>query len=73
MSVYPSVRLSVPYAFLNGWTDFDDNFRTCLNVSRDDLDSELDPVYATRGGAQTGILFRFKMEIFVYKWLLLVI
>ena len=72
MFIGPSVRLSVPCAFLNGWTDFDDIFRTCLNGSRDDLDSQLDPVYATRGGAQTGI-FRFKMEIFVYKWLLLVI
>jgi len=38
----------------------------------DSLDSQLDQVGPTRGGAQTGI-FRFTMEIFVYKWLLLVI
>jgi len=34
-------------------------------------DSHLGPVGPTRRGAQTGIL-RLTMEIFVYKWLLLV-
>jgi len=66
--------LYVLYAFLNGLTDFDEIF--CLYLSGwnwsleflDDLDSQLDPVGPTRGGAQTGIL-RFTMEVFIYKWL----
>jgi len=36
------------------------------------LDSQLDPVGPTRGGAQTQTS-RFIMDIFVYKWFLLVI
>jgi len=44
----------------------------CLSGSLDDLDSQLDPVDPTREGEQTGVL-RFTMEIFIYKWLLLVI
>jgi len=38
-----------------------------LSGSRDDLDSQVDPV-----GAQTRTL-RFAMDIFVYEWLLLVL
>jgi len=36
------------------------------------LDSQLDPIGQTRGDARTGILI-FTNDIFVYKWLLLVI
>jgi len=38
----------------------------------DCLYSRLDQIGPTRGGSQTGIL-RFTLEVFVYKWLLLVI
>jgi len=44
------------YAFLSGWTDFDDIFRVCLSGTLDDLDSQLDPVGPIWGGARTGIL-----------------
>jgi len=54
------------YAFLNYWADFDDIFCVCLSDSRDDLDSQLNTISPTRGGAQTEIL-RFSMENFVYK------
>jgi len=64
------VYLCILYAFLNWWTDFDELVCVCLSGSRDDLDSQLDPVGLTRGGAQMGIL-RFMAEMFVYKWLLL--
>jgi len=67
-----SVRLSILYAFPNNWTLFYDTFCVCFSGSLDDLDSQLDPVDPTRGGAQTEIL-RFTMHIFDYKWLLLVI
>jgi len=67
MNGYPCV-----YAFLNGCTDFGTQIAVCLTGSRDDLDSQLDQVDPTRGGDQTEIL-RFTMDIFVYKWFLLVI
>ena len=35
-------------------------------IQEEGLDSQLDPVGPTRGGARTGIL-RFTMDIFVYK------
>jgi len=38
----------------------------CLSGSRDDLDSQFNQVGQTR-------IFRFTMEVFVYKWLILVI
>jgi len=41
-------------------------FCVCLSAYQDDLDSQLDPVGPTRGGAQMGI-FRFMMEMFVHK------
>jgi len=56
----------------NGLADFDDIFCEGLSGSLDGLDSQLDPVGPTRGGAHTDIL-KFTMDIFVYKWLLLVI
>ena len=43
-----------------------------LSESLNGLDSQLDPVGPTRRGAQTGTL-RFTIEIFAYKWLLLVL
>jgi len=60
-----NVCLYVLYAFLNGWTDFDEVFCVCLSSSLDYLDSQLDPVGPTRGGSQKGILI-FMMDIFVY-------
>jgi len=48
------------------------NFRVCLNGSLNGLGSQLVPIGPTRGGPQTVIL-RFTMELFVFKWLLLVI
>lgn len=44
----------------------------CLSGSLNGLDSQLDPLGATRRGAQTGTL-GFTMEIFDYEWLSLVI
>jgi len=41
-------------------------------IQEEGLDSQLDPVSSTQGGAQTEIL-RFTMDIFVYKWLQLFI
>jgi len=55
-------------AFLNGWTDFDEIFCVFLSGTWDDLDSQLDQVDPTRRGAPTRI-FRFTMEMFVYKLL----
>jgi len=66
------VWLSVLNALRNGWTDIDEIICVCLNGFPGWLDLQLDPVGPTRGGTQTGIL-RFTMEIFVYKWLLLVL
>lgn len=60
--VYPPVL----NAWLNGWTDLDDILCVCSSDSRDNLDSQLDPVGLTREGAQTKVL-RFTMGIFVYK------
>jgi len=71
--MYINEFLSVSHlCILNGWTDFDEILCVCLSGSLDDLDSQLDPVGPIRGGAQTGN-FRFTMDIFVFKWLLLVI
>lgn len=47
MSVCLSVRPSVLYTFLNCWTDFDEMFRACMSGSRNDFDSQLDPVSPT--------------------------
>jgi len=54
------------------YVDVDDIFCECLSGSLDGLDSQFDQVSLTRGVAQTGIL-KFTLEIFLYKWLLLVI
>jgi len=47
-------------------------FCVCLSDSRDNLDSQLNQVGPTGGSVQTWIL-RFTMEMFIFKWLLLVI
>jgi len=71
-NTFLAVCLCVPSAFLNDWTDFDEFCCVCLSGSRDDLNSRLNLVVPNWGGTQTGIL-RFTMEIFVDKWLLLVL
>jgi len=60
------------YAFLSNFTDFYEIVCVCLSCSRNDLDSQLDPLGLTPGGAQTVILI-LTMDFFVYKWLLLII
>jgi len=67
-----SVSLGVVKLLLNACTDFDEIVCVCLSGSLNGLDSQLDQVGSTGGGARTGIL-RFKIQIFIYKWLLLVI
>jgi len=62
----------VLYNFVHDWTDIDDMFCVSLSDLLDDLESPLDQVGDTLGGSQTGIL-RFTMDIFINKWLLLVI
>jgi len=56
----------------NSLADIDEIFCQCLSGFLDGLDSQFDTVSPIRGGAKTGIL-RYTLEMFVYKWLLLVI
>jgi len=49
----------------NGSTDFNDIFFCKFGRS-------FSPSYHHRGGAQTGIS-RFTVDVFVYKWLLLIV
>ena len=72
MKMFVCRTVCVTGLLLNSRTDFDDIFCVCLSGSLDGLNSQLDlQVGPTRRVAQTGIL-RFTMDIFVYKWLLLV-
>jgi len=66
-----NIRLCFLYVFLNGWIDFDDIFCVWLSGFLNDLDTQLEIVGPIQGGAKTGI-FRFTMDIFVYKWLLFI-
>jgi len=57
---------------MHSLTIFYDIFCMRLSGSRDDINSQFDPVSPTWEDAQTGIS-RFREDIFVYKQLLLVI
>jgi len=72
LSVRLSFRLSVHYASLNSWTDFDEICCVLFEWFPGWFRFTIEPVYPTRGGDQIGIL-RFTMDIFIYKWLLLLV
>ena len=63
-----TVRVFVSELLLNGSTDFDEIFCMRLGDAPHCLDSQIIPLGPTSGCAQTEI-YKFTVEIFVYKWL----